>query len=133
VSCIESGFSLAILKRNTFVTGFLTAALLWLAWWMFVSFRFQGGHIEDSPSAKYSLMASAPMSETVGGTYTVTLKDKTTGKTLRSATVKLNANEKTRSLRGLPISMSWDAQESYSDITIDGVFLIRLSVPSPTP
>jgi hypothetical protein len=124
---------LATSKLNTFVTGFLSAALLWLVWWMCVNFRFQGGHIEDSPSAKYSLMVFAPMDETVGGTYTVTLKDKTTGSTLRTATVKLNANEKTRSLRGLPISMSWDAAESYSDITIDGVFLIRLSVPSPTP
>lgn len=120
-------------KRNTFVIGFLTAALLWLAWWMFVTFRFQGGHIEDSPSGKYSLMVFAPMKETVGGTYTVTLKDKATGNTLRTATVKLNANEKTRSLRGLPVSMSWDVAESYSDITIDGVFLIRLSVPLLTP
>lgn len=100
---------------------------------MFVTFRFQGGHIEDSPSAKYTLMVFAPMDETVGGTYIVTLKDKTTGNTLRSATVKLNSDEKTRSLHGLPISMSWDASESYADVTIDGDFLIRLSVPSSTP
>jgi hypothetical protein len=118
---------------NNFVTGLLTALLLWSALWLYANGRFQGGHVEDSPSGKYSLMIFAPIDETVGGTYRVTLKDKATGGTLRSATVKLNSNEKTRSLRGLPVSMSWDAPESYSDITIDGVFLIRLSVPSSTP
>ena len=100
---------------------------------MFANFRFQGGHIEDSPSGKYSLMIFAPMRETVAGAYVVTLVDKSTSSTLRSATIKLNSKEKTRSLRGLPISMNWDAAESYSDIVIDGELLIRTSVPTNAP
>ena len=117
------------LKRNSFATGFLTAVVLGLAWWLFVNLHAQGGHIEDSPSGKYSLMIFAPMNETVGGTYIVTLKDRSTGNTLRSATVKLNSNDETKSLRGVPVSMIWDPSESYSDIIIDGAFLIRVSVP----
>ena len=78
-------------------------------------------------------MIFAPMRETVAGAYVVTLVDKSTGSTLRSATIKLNSKEKTRTLRGLPVSMTWDASESYSDIIIDGVFLIRMSVPTNTP
>lgn len=124
---------LVLLKRNTFATGFLTAAALWLAWWMIVNLRFQGGHIEDSPSGKYSLMVFAPINETTAGTYTVTLTDKPTGSTLRSATVKLNSREKTQSLRGRLVSMNWDPTESFSDIIIDGDFLIRMSVPASGP
>ncbi|MDZ4851659.1 MAG: hypothetical protein SGI77_20420 [Pirellulaceae bacterium] len=78
-------------------------------------------------------MIFAPIDETFGGTYVVTLKDKSTGSTLRYAAVKLNSKEKTRSLRGLPVSMIWDASESYSDIIIDGEFLIRMSVPTIAP
>jgi hypothetical protein len=97
---------------------------------MLANFNFQGGHIEDSPSGRYCLMIFAPMDETAGGTYDVTLKDKSTGHTLRSATITLGSNEKTRSLRGFPVSMKWDASESYSDIVIDGEVLIRISVPT---
>ena len=100
---------------------------------MFVNFRFQGGHIEDSPSGKYSLMVFAPLDESVAGTYIVTLTGKATGNALRSATIKLNSKEKTKSLRGLPVSMNWDSLESYSDIIIDGEFLIRVSVPASGP
>ncbi len=74
-------------------------------------------------------MIFAPMDDTVAGTYVVTLTEKATGNTLRSATVKLNSREKTRSLRGLPVLMNWDPSESYTDIIIDGDFLIRVTVP----
>ena len=69
------------------------------------------------------------MNETVAGAYVITLSDKITGRVLRTATVKLNSNEKTRPLRGIPITMIWDSSESYSDIMLDGDFLIRVSVP----
>jgi len=78
-------------------------------------------------------MVFAPMDETVGGTYVVKLVDKSTGSTLRSATIKLNSKEKTRSLRGLPVSMNWDTFESYSDIVIDGELLMRMYMPSNAP
>lgn len=42
-------------------------------------------------------------------------------------------NEKTRALGGLPVSITWNASESYSDIMIDGNFLTRLSIPSTGP
>ena len=120
------------LKRNSFAAGFLAAALLWLSLWMFANLHFRGGHVEDSPSGRYRLMIFAPMKETFRGTYAVTLKEKPTGKPVRSATVKLNSKEKTRSLRRLPVSMIWDASESYCDIIIDGSFLIRISVAAIT-
>ncbi len=129
----RSKFLLVVLKRNSFATGFLTAVVLGLAWWLFVNLYAQGGHIEDSPSGKYCLMIFAPMDDTVGGTYTVTLTDRLTGNTLRTATVKLNSNEETKSLRGLPVSMIWDPSESYADIIVDGAFLIRISVPLSGP
>jgi hypothetical protein len=116
-------------KRNTFATGFLTAAVLGLAWLLFASFQFDGGHIEDSPSGKYSLSIVAPMKPTLEGTYVITLRNKATGRAVRSATVKLNADERTKALRGVPVSMNWESSETYADINIDGDFLIRMSVP----
>lgn len=92
-----------------------------------------GGHVEDSPSGKYTLTIFAPTDETFAGTYVVTLIDKATGNTLRSTTVELNSKERTKSLRGCPISMIWDATESTADITIDGNFLVRISTPVVSP
>jgi hypothetical protein len=120
-------------KRKTFATGFLTAAVLGLAWWLFASYHGVGGHIEDSPSGRYSLMIMAPMKPTLGGTYVITLRNKATGRTLRSATVKLSSEEETKALRGLPVSMNWDSSESYVDMDIAGDFLIRMSVPASEP
>ena len=96
---------------------------------MIVNLRFHGGHIEDSPSGKYSLSIWAPMDPAVAGTYSIMLRENKTGRTLRSATVKLNSKEKTKSLRGLPVSMTWDSLETYADIGVDGDFLMRISVP----
>ena len=113
--------------------GFLTAAAIWLAWFAIDNFRFQGGHVEDSPSGNYTLWMMAPMEPTAAGTYDITLRDKRADTTLRHVTVKLNRKEKTKSLRGLPITMNWDGTESYVDISVDGAFLIRISVPPTVP
>ncbi|MEZ6078556.1 MAG: hypothetical protein R3C56_23655 [Pirellulaceae bacterium] len=43
--------------------------------------------------------------------------------------IKLGSGEMTKSLRGLPVRMDWDASEKYSDIVVDGEFLVRVSVP----
>lgn len=75
----------------------------------------------------------APMEPTAAGTYDITLRDKPADKTLRRVTVKLNRKEKTKSLRGLPVTMNWDETESYVDISVDGGFLVRISVPPPVP
>jgi hypothetical protein len=123
---------LTVKPRNTFVTGFVTAVLLWLAWWLYSNGRFQGGHAEDSPSARFTVSLMAPLEPTDGGTYVVSLTDKATGKLLRTHAIRLNSGEKTKAIRELPVSMKWDATESHVDVAIDGAFLIRLAVPTPT-
>lgn len=120
-------------KRNTFAVGFLTAAAIWLVWFVVVNFRFQGVHVEDSPTGRYTLWMMSPMEPTVAGTYDITLRDRQAETTLRQVTVKLNRKEKTKSLRGLPVTMNWDGTESYVDISVDGTFLVRISVPPPVP
>lgn len=73
------------------------------------------------------------MEPTTAGTYDITLRDRQADTTLRRVTVTLNRNEKTKSLRGLPVTMNWDGTESYVDISVDEAFLVRLSVPPPVP
>lgn len=113
--------------------GFLTAAAISLAWFAIGNFRFQGGHVEDSPSGNYTLLIMAPMEPTTAGAYDITLRDKRADTTLRQVTVKLNQKEKTKSLRGLPVTMDWSGTESYVDISVDGAFLVRISVPPHGP
>lgn len=118
------------LKPNLFAAGIVSAAVMWLVFWVLSITHVHGGHIEDSPTGKYTLMILAPLKETVAGTYIVTLRSKATGNTLRSVTIKLNPNEKTRPVRGQAVSMKWDATEAYADIMVDGDFLTRISIPS---
>ncbi len=117
------------LKFKSFASGVLVTALVWIVYSLYWTQSFQGGNVQDSPSGKLTLTIFAPLQETVAGSYHLTLKDKATGQTLRSLTLKLGATEKTRSLRGGTVSVSWDAAESYSDVLIDGEFLLRLSLP----
>ncbi len=105
--------------RNTFLTGFLTAVVICLAWWLFSNWRFQGGHVEDSPSGRYTLWVMGPMEPEAGGTYVLTLSEKTTGKLLRTNAVRFNSGEMTKSIRGLPVLIQWDATETTVDVTID--------------
>ncbi len=77
-------------------------------------------------------MVMAPMEPTHGGTYLLTLTEKTTGKVLRETTIKLNSRETTKAIRGRPVLMKWDASETTIDVTIDGEFLIRVAVPTET-
>ena len=70
------------------------------------------------------------MNPTDRGAYVVTLTDKATGKRLRTITIRLDSGEKTKAIRGLPVSMKWDATESIVDVTIGGEFLIRVAVPA---
>lgn len=74
----------------------------------------------------------APMKPTDRGAYVVTLTEKATGKLLRTITIRLDSGEKTKTIRGLPVSMKWDATESIVDVTIDGEFLTRIAVPAMT-
>lgn len=89
----------------------------------------QAGHLEDSPSGRFTLMIEAPLVPTPGGAYVVTLTDKATGQLLRINSIQLDSEQKTKSIRGLPVSMVWDATESTADIIIDGEFLVRISTP----
>lgn len=130
---LNGGRLLSLLKRNSFITGVLTAVAGWLAWWTITNFRIVVGHVEDSPSGKYALMIMAPMEQTFGGSYVVTLRDKVTSQVLRTVRVTLNSKELTKSLRGLPVSMIWDASESCADVSVDGDFLLRMSVPTLRP
>ncbi|MCA9157209.1 MAG: hypothetical protein KDA72_02710 [Planctomycetales bacterium] len=52
-----------------------------------------------------------------------------TGETLRTYFIKLGLGEMTKSLRGLPVRMDWDASEESLDIVVDGEFLFGVSVP----
>jgi hypothetical protein len=122
--------SLSLRPRNTFVTGFLTALVLWVGWWLYTNAQIQGVHVEDSPSGRYTLMVMAPMNPTSRGTYVVTLTEKASGRILRTNSIRLDSGQKTKSIRGLPVSMDWNATESAADVTIDGEFLIRISVPT---
>lgn len=103
--------------------------MLWVAYWLYTNARFQGTHVEDSPSGRYTLMVMAPMEPTTRGTCVVTLTEKATGQLLRTNTIRLDSGQRTRSIRGLPVSMNWDATESTADVTIGGEFLVRISVP----
>lgn len=116
-------------KRNSFLTGFLVACLLWISGLIITDFHFLGGHTEDSPSGKYNLSISAPMEKTSGGTYEIELINKATGQTLRYLNIQLGSREKTKTLRGIPITMVWNKEETLVDIIIDGEFLARVSVP----
>ena len=121
---------MALNPRNTFITGFLTAVVLWSAWWLYSNWRFQGGHFEDAPSGRYTLMVMAPMEPTSGGTYVVTLTEKATGRLLRRNTIRINSAEWTKTIRGQLVLMRWDATETTVDVTIDGELLIRIAVPA---
>lgn len=123
----------SILKRYSFVTGFLTAVVLGLAWSGVANFALMGGHTQDSPSGKYSLSIMAPMTPTVGGTYSMTLINNTTGKVIRTAKVTLNSAEKTQPLRDRSVLMNWDATETRVDIVIDGESLTQIVVPASQP
>ncbi len=116
-------------NRKSFLAGVASAALVCCFWWLFTSSPFQGGHIEDSPSGKFSLAIFGPINERNAGTYRITIRDSATGVTLRTYFIKLGSGEMTKSLRGLPVRMDWDAAEKYADIVVEGEFLIRVSVP----
>jgi hypothetical protein len=120
---------LATLNRKSFVAGIASTAFVCCLWWLFTSAPFQGGHIEDSPSGEYTLAIWGPMNERNAGTYRITIMVRATGETLRTYFIKLGSGEMTKSLRGLPVRMDWDASEKYSDIVVDGEFLVRVSVP----
>jgi hypothetical protein len=77
-------------------------------------------------------MVMAPMQPKSGGTYVVTLTEKNSGRLLRTNTIRLDSRQKTKSIRGLQVSMGWDATESTADVTIDGEFLVRVAVPTET-
>ncbi|MBD3676223.1 MAG: hypothetical protein HUJ26_22155 [Planctomycetaceae bacterium] len=117
-------------KRNSFLTGFLVACLLWISGLIITDFHFLGGRVGDSPSGKYHLSITAPLEETTGGTYEIELINNATGQTLRSMSIQLSTEEKTISLRGQPVSFEWDEEETSVGIILDGEFLTRLSVPA---
>jgi hypothetical protein len=64
------------------------------------------------------------------GAYVVTLSEKATRRLLRTNTIRLDSGEKTKSIRGLPVVINWDATETSVDVTLDGEFLIRVAVPA---
>ncbi|MEO8269304.1 MAG: hypothetical protein ABI557_06260 [Aureliella sp.] len=116
-------------NRRSFVAGVASAVPVCCLGWLYFNASFQGGHIEDSPSGKYTLAIFGPMNERNGGTYRIIIRDTTTGVTLRTYSITLSFEEMTKSLRGAPVRMDWDMSEEYADIVIDGEFLIRVSVP----
>lgn len=121
------------LKRNSFAAGFLTAAVSVIACVALNNIQFQGGHVEDSPTGKYALTIMAPVSPTIAGTYKILLIENATGNTIRAVEIQLNSKERTKPLRGLPVTTVWDAAESSVDIMVDGTFLVGISMPPDFP
>lgn len=115
------------IKKNSFITGFLAAVFLYGAFYAINNLGLRGGHVEDSPSGKYTLRIFAPMSETRAGSYDITLIDRMSGQTVRNVRCKLSSNEYTVPLRGGDVAMLWDSTESYAEILIDGDFVVRIS------
>lgn len=118
--------------KNNFITGFLSALLLGLVWIWYSFAYFRGGHIENSPSGRYSLSIDGPLnSSSFGGTYEIELRDTRTERVLRTYTIQLDPNERLMPLRATNVTIQWDAAETTADITVDGEFLIRVAVAKP--
>lgn len=121
------------IKRDSFAAGFASAVVLGAAVWAYFNWSLQGGHIDDSPSGRYTVNILSPMEPAAGGTYVVWLRDKTSSEILRTTSVKLNASESTLPLRGEQVSIQWNAAETFADISIREKFLVRISAPSLAP
>lgn len=116
-------------KPNSFLMGFLTASVLGIAAFGVAGFRMTGGTGESSPSGKYHLDIVGPVAAELGGTYQITLRDRSKDQILRWIEVHLRDREPTRSLRDGSVVFRWNADETAVDVVIDGKTLIQVGIP----
>ncbi len=116
-------------NRRSFTAGFICALVLTFAIWAYFNLSPHGGHVEDSPSGKYTISITSPMEPVAGGTYTVHLLEKPENKVLRKFTLQLNSTDSTLPLRGEQVSIQWNAEETFADISVRDEFLLRVSLP----
>ena len=118
-------------NRTPFFLGVATGmALMALVWaWNSGRWGLIGGVTQDSPNGAYSLSAVAALNPAAGGTYSLTLLDKSTGTPLRTIDVQVPVDEHTVGLREGGGKIVWDPTSTFVDISIGESDSYRINVP----
>jgi len=124
---------MTLLRRNSFIVGFLSALLVVAAVYLWLHAETVGGIHAESPNGNYELMVMAPLTPKSGGAYSIELRDMRTSSVVRRIVVSMPRSESTVALRGGGGTVVWDASNSFADITIDGASMVRVWVPQSPP
>lgn len=123
------GVALKLVKRNSFIVGFFAALVLVAVVYAWNRGGMQGGAEAESPNGIYQMWVMAPLSPTKGGSYHITLIDQRSSSVIRQIVVSVPSSEQTVAIREGGGAITWDAEDSFADITIDGTKSIRVWVP----
>ena len=118
-----------LLRRNSFIVGFVSALVLMTAVYAWNHNKFSGGVVADSPNGQYTLSAMGPMSPTRGGAYDLRLIEVKSLVVVRSCVVSVPQLEETVPLREGGGEIAWDPASAYADVEIEGKRFVRIWVP----
>ena len=118
-----------LLKRNSFIVGFVSALVVMTAVYVWNHHSMIGGVAANSPNGQYTLSAMGPMSPAAGGAYDIQLIEVKTMVVVRSCVVSIPQFEETVPLREGGGKITWDQASAYADVEIRGKRFVRIWVP----
>jgi hypothetical protein len=118
-----------LLKRNSFIVGFISALVLMTAVYAWNHYHMTGGVVANSPNGQYALSAMSPMSPTRGGAYDLRLLEMKDLVVVRRCVVSIPQFEETVPLREGGGKITWDPASAYADVEIEGKRFVRIWVP----